>query len=81
MNKATTTATTTTTTTIVSDYGLTPIQRQIIIWTTAGLSLIVPLGVSLSEILVKQHNNFHSRKWLWKCMQKKCQPFVSAWMC
>ena len=44
---------------IGSDNGLSPIRRQAINLTNAGLLLITPLGASISEILIKiQH--FHS---------------------
>ena len=38
---------------IGSDDGLSPGQRQAIIWTNAGLLLIGPLGTNFSEILIK----------------------------
>ena len=34
------------------DNGLLPGQRQAIIWTTAGILLIKPLGTNFSEILI-----------------------------
>ena len=37
---------------IVSDNGLSPVRRQAIIWTNAGILLIGPLGTSFSEILI-----------------------------
>ena len=37
---------------IVSDNGLTPDRRQAIIWTSAGILLIEPLGTNFSEILI-----------------------------
>ena len=37
---------------IGSDNGLLPGRRQAIIWTNAGILLIVPLGTNLSEILI-----------------------------
>ena len=37
---------------IGSDNGLSPGRRQAIIWTSAGILLIGPLGTNLSEILV-----------------------------
>ena len=40
---------------IGSDNGLSPCQRQAIIWTNDGILLIVPLGKNLSEILIKIH--------------------------
>ena len=38
---------------IGSDNGLSPDQRQAIIWTNAGLLLIGPLGRNFSEILIQ----------------------------
>ena len=38
-------------TTIGSDNGLSPDQRQAIIWTNAGILLIEPVGKNFSEIL------------------------------
>ena len=38
---------------IGSDNGLSPDRRQAIIWTNAGLLLIVPLGTNFSEILIE----------------------------
>ena len=49
-----------------SDNGLSPGQRQAIIWTSAGILLIGPLGTNFSEILIK-FKHFHSRKSIWKC--------------
>ena len=39
-------------TNIGSDNGLSPARRQAIIWTTAGILLIEPLGTNFSEILI-----------------------------
>ena len=41
---------------IGSDNGLSPIRRQAIIWASAGLLSIGPLGTNFSEILTKIHN-------------------------
>ena len=41
---------------IGSDNGLSPIQRQAIIWTNAGLLSIRPLRTNFSEILIKIQN-------------------------
>ena len=41
---------------IGSDNGLLPGRHQAIIWTNAGLLLIVPLGTNLSEILIEIEN-------------------------
>ena len=38
-----------------SDNGLSPDRRQAIIWTSAGILLIGPLGTNFSEILIKIH--------------------------
>ena len=54
-----------------SDNGLSPIRRQIIIQTNAGLLSIVPLGTNFIEILIKiqsfvfpkMHLNILSAKW------------------
>ena len=40
-------------TVIGSDNGMSPEQRQAIIWTNAGILLIWPLGTNFNEILVK----------------------------
>ena len=40
-------------TVIASDNGLSPSQRQAIIWTSAGILLIGPLGTNFSEILIE----------------------------
>ena len=54
---------------IESVNGLLPVRWQAIIWTNAGLSLIRPSGTNFSEIWIKIHQCFHSRKWIWKCHQ------------
>ena len=41
---------------IGSDNGLSPFRRQAIIWTSAGLLLIGPLGTNFSEISIKVQN-------------------------
>ena len=56
---------------IGSDNGLSPVRRQAIIWTNAGILLIGPLGANFSEILIgnqtfslkKMHLNLSSAKW------------------
>ena len=40
---------------IASDNGLSPGQRQAIIWTNAGILLIGPLGTNFNEILIGIH--------------------------
>ena len=51
---------------IGSDNGLSPGQRQAIIWTNAGILLIWPLGTNFSESLT-EIQSFHSIKRTWKC--------------
>ena len=56
---------------IGSDNGLSPGRRQAIIWTNAGILLIVPLGTNFIEILIgiqtfsfkKMHLKMSSAKW------------------
>ena len=58
-------------TTIGSDNGLSPGRRQAIIWTNAGILLIGPLEINLSEILMEintvsfneMHLKMSSAKW------------------
>ena len=57
-----------------SDNGLLPGQRQAIIWTNAGISLIRTLGTQFSEILIKIHT-FSSGKMHLKMSSGKCRPF------
>ena len=49
------------------DNDLSPIRRQAIIETKAGLLSIGPLGTNFSEILVKNWFLFHWKECLWKC--------------
>ena len=60
-------------TTIGSDNGLSPGQRQAIIWTIAGILLIGPFETNFSEILIEIHA-FSFRKMHWK-MSGKWRPF------
>ena len=58
---------------IVSDYGLSPCQRQAIIWTNAGMliMLIGTLGTHFSEILSEIHTFYWRkciRKWRAFCL-------------
>ena len=63
-------------TTTGSDNGLSPGRRQAIIWTNAGILLMVPLGTKLSEILIeihtfsfkKMHLKMSSAKWRSFCL-------------
>ena len=61
-------------TTIGSDNGLSPDQRQAIIWTNAGMLLIRTLGTSFSEILIKI-NSFSLKKMHLKMSSAKWWPF------
>ena len=63
-------------TTIGSDNGLLPSWHQAIIWTSAGILLIGPLGTNLSEIFIRIH--IFSRRCIWKCCWENGDPFVSA---
>ena len=67
-------------TTIASDNGLSPVRRQAIISSNAGILLIGPLGTNFSEILIKI-NTFSFKKCIWKCRQENGGHFVSASMC
>ena len=65
---------------IGSDNSLSPGRRQAIIWTSAGVLLIGPLGTNFSEILIGIHT-FSFKKIHLKMSSAKCRPFVSASMC
>ena len=56
------------------DNGLSPIRRQAIIWTNAGILLIEPLGRKSSEILIKI-KKFSFKKIHLKIPSAKWQPF------
>ena len=63
-----------------SDNGLSPGRRQTIIWTSAGILLIGPLGTNFSEILIeiqtfsfeKMHLKMSSAKWRPFCPGPQC---------
>ena len=57
-----------------SDKGLSPIRRQAIIWTNAGLLSIAPLGTNFSEILTKTQNFSFTIMHL-KILSVKRRPF------
>ena len=59
---------------IGSDNGLSPIPRQAIIWTNAGILLIGTLGTNFSEILIQIHT-FSNKKMYLKMSSGKCRPF------
>ena len=70
---------------IGSDNGLSPDWRQAIIWTSAGLLLIGPLGTNFSEILI-EIPTFAFKKISLKVSSAKRRPFclglnvLMAWM-
>ena len=59
---------------IGSDNGLSPIRRQAIIWTKAGILLIRTLGTNFSEIEI-QIQTFSNKKMHLKMSPGKCRPF------
>ena len=59
---------------IGSDNGLSPGRRQAIIWTSAGILLMGPLGTNFSEIL-SEINTFSFEKMHLKMSSGKCLPF------
>ena len=59
---------------ISSGNGLSPVRRQAIIWTNAGLLLIVPLGTNFSEILI-EILTFSFKKLHLKVSSVKWRPF------
>ena len=65
---------------IGSDNGLSPGRRKAIIWTHAGLLLIVPLGTNFSELLIKIYT-FSFKKMHLKMSSGKWQPFCLGLMC
>ena len=72
---------------IGSDNGLALDRRQAIIWTSAGILLIGPLGTNFSEILVKilifsfkkMHLKMRSRKWRPYCLGLNVLNIVISW--
>ena len=73
-------------TTIGSDKGLSPGQRQAIIWTNAEILLIGPLGTNFSEIQI-EILTFSIKKMRLKVSSAKCRPFclvlnvLIVWKC
>ena len=61
-------------TTIGSDNGLSPGQRQAIIWNNAGILLIEPLGTNFSEIYI-EILTFSFNKMRLKVSSAKWRPF------
>ena len=64
---------------IGSDNGLSPVRRQAIIWTNAGILLIRPSGTNFSEILI-EIDVFSFKKMHLKMSSAKWRPVVSASM-
>ena len=62
---------------IGSDNGFSPVRRQAIIWTNAGLLSIGPLGTNFSEILIKIQN-FPITKMHLEISSAKRRPFCSG---
>ena len=67
-------------TAIGADNGLSPSQRQAIIWTNARILLTGPLGTNFSEILI-EIQSFSSKKMRLKCRLWNVVDFVSASIC
>ena len=65
---------------IGSDNGLSPRQRQAIIWTNTLILLIGPLGAKFSEILI-EIVRVSFKKCVWKGRVRNGGHFVSASMC
>ena len=59
---------------IGSDDGLSSVWHQAIIWISAGILLIIPLGTNFSEILFKI-NTFSFKKIYWNRSSGKWRPF------
>ena len=59
---------------IASDYGLSPVRHQAIIWTNAGILLIQTLGTNISEILSEIHK-FAFKEMHLKMSSGKWWPF------
>ena len=72
---------------IGSDNGLSPSQRQAIIWTNAGILWIGPLGMNFNDILIeidtfslkKMHVKMSSAKWRPSCLGHNVL-IVTSWM-
>ena len=65
---------------IGSDSCLSPGRRHAIIWTEAGILLILPPETDFNEIIIKSIH-FHSRQFIWKFRQEYGGHFVLAFMC
>ena len=62
------------------DKGLSPIRRQVIIWTNTGILFIEHLGTVFSENMIDLQT-FLLKKMHSKMSSGKLRPFVSASMC
>ena len=67
-------------TVIGSDNDLSPIRRQAIIWTNAGILLNWTIETNFSEILIQIHT-FSNKKMHLKCHLENVCHFVLASMC
>ena len=56
------------------------VTKLTIIWTSAGMLLIGPLGTNFNEISIEIHILWF-KKIYWKMLSGKWRPFVSALMC
>ena len=65
---------------IGSDNGLSPVQRQAIIWTNAGILLIKPQGTKFNEILLKM-KQFSFRKNVFENVVWKMAAILSRPQC
>ena len=61
-------------TVIGSDNGLSPCRRQAIIWSSAGILLIGPIGTNFNEIFIKIHTSSFKKIHL-KMSSGKWRPF------
>ena len=66
---------------IGSDNGLSPHQRQALIWANAWKLLIGSLGTKFSEILIEIHIVSFKKKCTWKCSLHNGVHFASASIC
>ena len=64
---------------IGSNNGLSPGQRQAIIWTNDGILLIWPLGINFTEMLIEIHI-FSFKKMHLKMSSGYRRPFYAKWM-
>ena len=66
--------------TIVTNNGVSPVRRQTITWSSAGMLVIEPLGTHVNEIWIQiQQVSFN--KWIWKCHLRNYGHFRATTMC